>query len=68
MSVQVKYRPTKKKVSRAPLLILLMDYVWHCDQLVGEKGARLFCFSVVCGLYSVCHGLLALSLVFSGRL
>ena len=34
----------------------------------GERGKWLFCFSLVCGLYTVCHGLFALPLDVIGRL
>ena len=43
-----------------------------CDHLVGEEGAVFFffvffCFSLVCGLCTVCHSLFALLLGIIGK-
>ena len=48
------------------LLLYFVDHVKHCGYLVVEEEAS--CFSLVCDLCIVCHGLFALPLGIIGRL
>ena len=43
-------------------------YVQHCYHIVRVEGDLLLCFPLVCGLFTVSHGLFALSLSIIGRL